>query len=659
MNLRCFAPAAGTLVLLAGSTGLAAQESQDTTRLEELVVTPTRLPTAPEAVVSSVTSISGDDLRARGVRFVHDALREVPGAAVVQVGSFGGVTSFFLRGGESDYVKVLVDGIPANQAGGSFNWANLTTDNVDRIEILRGPGSVIYGSDAVSGVVQIFTRRGDAGVAVEGGGEAGTFGTLSGHAGVLGGTPRLGYSASASRFSTDGTYRFNSDYGNTSLSTSIRAVPDARTDASLAVRYSDSRYHFPTDFAGVLSDSNQANADEMLTLAADVGRRLGDRYDLRLMAGGSRTVGEFEDGPDSPGDTLGFGFASQRSSRAERGSLDARLNAILGEALTVTAGAQVERETERQEGETTSNFGGIVTTPDTPFDRGRTTFGYYAQGVIHPASGLALNLNARLDDNSFFGTFFTYRAGAAHRFRSGTRVRGSLGRSFKAPTFCEQFCDAPFVVGDSALRPERSNSWEAGLEQTLAGGQVTVWATYFSQRFRDMIVYDGSAAPGDPTYRNGAAATARGLETGLTTRLGGHLTASVSYTYLRTRATDDAGLPSASFARGERLIRRPRHAGEVTVQGRLFDRATLGGTVVYMGARDDVYFNSFPDRRVELSPYTTVNLATEVEITRSAPGGPGLAVGLRVENLLNERYDQVVGFAGRRRGVFGGVKFRF
>jgi len=136
------------------------QETQDTTRLAELVVTPTRLPTPADAVVSSVTVITGEDLRARGVRFVQDALREVPGAAVVQVGSFGGVSSLFLRGGESDYVKVLIDGVPANQSGGAFNWANLTTDNVDRIEIMRGPGSVIYGSDAVSGVVQIFTRGG-------------------------------------------------------------------------------------------------------------------------------------------------------------------------------------------------------------------------------------------------------------------------------------------------------------------------------------------------------------------------------------------------------------------------------------------------------------------------------------------------------------------
>jgi vitamin B12 transporter len=610
-------------------------------------------------VVSSITVITGDDLRARGVRFVQDALREVPGAAVVQVGSFGGVTSMFLRGGESDYVKVLIDGVPANQSGGAFNWANLTTDNLDRIEVLRGPGSVIYGSDAVSGVVQIFTRRGEGGFSVEGGGEAGTFGTLNGHAAVLGGTPRLTYSADASRFATDGTYPFNNDYGNTALSGSVRGVPDARTDASLSARYTDSRFHFPTDFAGVLADSNQSSAEEMLTIAADVGRRLGPRYDLRLTAGGNRAVGEFDDRPDNAADTLGFGFASQRDSRAQRGNLDARINGVLSPVLTVTGGVQVERETERQSGETTSNFGGIATTPDTPFDRGRTTLGYYAQGVLDLASRLALNLNARVDDNSAFGTFFTYRAGAVYRLPWGTRIRASLGRAFKAPTFCEQFCDAPFVVGDSTLRPERSTSWEAGLEQGLADGRVSVWATYFDQRFRDMIVYDGSGAPGEPTYFNGAAAKSRGIETGLTTSLGRDVEVSASYTYLTAEATADGGLPSATFAAGQRLVRRPRHSAGLAARGRVIDRVTLGGSVIYLGARDDVDFNQFPAQRVELPGYTTVDLATEVEVVRAGPGRPGFSGVLRVENLFDKSYDQVVGFASRRRGVFGGAKFRF
>jgi vitamin B12 transporter len=648
-----------SVLALTVSLSTAAQEVQDTTRLKELVVTGTRMPTPPDAVVSSITTISGEDLRARGLHFVQDALREVPGATVVQVGSFGGVSSLFLRGGESDYVKVLVDGVPVNQSGGGYNWANLTTDNVDRIEVLRGPGSVIYGSDAVTGVVQVFTRRGQGGPTVEGTAEAGTFGSLAGHAAVLGGSERLSYSAAVGRIDTDGTYAFNNDYGNTVLSGSLRADPDSRSDVSLTARFADSRYHFPTDFSGMLADSNQSNADQALSLALDAGRRIGDRYEVRLTGGGSRTDGEFDDRADNTADTVGFAFASHRDSRAERGNLDARLNAFLSPAVTVTTGAQVERETERQSGETTSNFGGIGTSPDTPFDRGRTTLGYYAQAVADLASGLALNVNARVDDNSGFGTFFTYRAGAAYRLPTRTRIRASLGRAFKAPTFCEQFCDAPFVVGDSTLRPERSTSWEVGVEQAVLDGRVSLWTTYFDQRFRDLIVYDGSAPPGEPTYLNGAAAHARGIESGFTTSLGAGVRATASYTYLMTKATDDGGMPSASFAGGEQLIRRPKHSAEVALRARLFDRVGLGGSVTYLGKREDVDFNEFPSRRVELPGYAIVDLAGEVEILRPGAGRAGLAGILRVENLFNQRYDQVVGFPGRSRGFFGGARFHF
>src|SRR4051794_17819684 len=482
----------GALGAAVSPAGVSAQQAQDTTRLKELVVTANGAPTPADAVVSSVTTITGAELRERGIQFVQDALRDIPGATVVQAGSYGGVSSLFLRGGESDYVKVLIDGVPVNQSGGGFNWANLTTDNVDRIEVLRGPASVIYGSDAMSGVVQIFTRRGGEGFGLDAGAEAGTFGTVNGRAGVLGGNPKLGYSANVSRLSTDGTYPFNNEYGNTVLSGSLGSTPDPGSDLRLSARYSDNQYHFPTDFSGVLADSNQSNAEQALSLGFDAGRRLSDRSELRLTLAGSRRDGTFEDAPDSPADTMGFGFASQRDSRANRGSLDLRLLTTPSSGVRLTLGSQVERETERQSGETTSNFGGIATTPDTPFDEGRTTFGYYAQAGLDPVSGLALNLNARVDHNSSFGTFFTYRAGALYRFPSRTRLRASVGRGFKAPTFCEQFCNAPFVVGDSALRPEQSTSWEVGLEQEILPHTLSLWATYFDQHFQDMILYDAT-----------------------------------------------------------------------------------------------------------------------------------------------------------------------
>src|SRR5947207_1750608 len=161
---------------LAASVAAAAQEP-DTVVLNPVVVTATRVPTPADAVTAAVTTLSGRELQLRGIRTVAEALRAVPGAAVVETGSYGGQTSLFLRGGESDYVKVLVDGVPQNQPGGAFDFADLTTDNVDRIEIVRGPASVLYGSDAVTGVIQIFTRTGSGAPRVTAAARAGTYGS--------------------------------------------------------------------------------------------------------------------------------------------------------------------------------------------------------------------------------------------------------------------------------------------------------------------------------------------------------------------------------------------------------------------------------------------------------------------------------------------------
>ena len=204
---------------------LAAQEPADTTKLAEIVVTATQYPTTPDSVAATVSVIRGDDLRARGIHFVADALREIPGAQVVQNGPYGATTSLFVRGGESDYVKVLVDGVAVNQPGGFFDFGSLTTDNVERIEVLRGPGSVLYGSDAIAGVIQIVTRQGRGRTTAGATGEAGSFSTARLEGTAQGGGEWGGWSASASRLTSDGTYAFNNDYGNTSLTGRLRCPP--------------------------------------------------------------------------------------------------------------------------------------------------------------------------------------------------------------------------------------------------------------------------------------------------------------------------------------------------------------------------------------------------------------------------------------------------
>jgi outer membrane receptor protein involved in Fe transport len=264
---------------VAGAASAAAAQStapdrlaRDTAALRPVVVTATRVALALPVQTAGVTVLQGADLRARGIVSVAQALREVPGAAVVQSGSTGGVTSLFLRGGESRYTKVLIDGVPANQPGGSFDFAFLTTDNVERIEVVRGPASVLYGSDAMSGVVQVFTRGGRGPASPRLMVRGGTYGTVDAEAGVQGGSARAGYSLDLAHHVTAGLYGDSSvvlpagrgtrtldhTFRNSVASGAVRLAPDAASDVRLAARFSDGRYAFPTDGNGAVNPLQNA-----------------------------------------------------------------------------------------------------------------------------------------------------------------------------------------------------------------------------------------------------------------------------------------------------------------------------------------------------------------------------------------------------------------
>src|SRR5882672_5881785 len=223
-----FIAAASAFPLLASPT--AGAQAKDTVQLGTVVVSASKVPRPAATLSQAVTVLLGDNLRARGVTRVTDALREVPGASIVQTGSFGGITSLFLRGGESRYTKVLIDGVPVNAPGGFFDFSHLTTDNVDRIEIVRGPASVLYGADAVSGIVQIFTRKGGdprASVGLRGG----TYHSLDIDGDAAGSTPLGGFSLGAAHHSTKGILPFNNEYRNGTLSSALTVAEGASGDA--------------------------------------------------------------------------------------------------------------------------------------------------------------------------------------------------------------------------------------------------------------------------------------------------------------------------------------------------------------------------------------------------------------------------------------------
>jgi vitamin B12 transporter len=619
---------------------IAAQEVGDTASLPEIVVTATRYPVAADSVASTVTVLRGDDLRSQGIRFVADALRQVPGAHVVQGGPFGAATSLFVRGGESDYVKVMVDGVPVNQPGGFYDFGSLTTDNVERIEVLRGPASVLYGSDAIAGVVQIVTRDGGEGLRLSAAGEGGSFGSARWEAAALGGGEALNGSASVSRLTSDGTYDFNNEYRNTVAAGRLRARPGDRTALSLSGRYYDARYHFPTDFTGAPIDHNQFTTDETATFSVDAAHRFSDVVEGQLLLARSDIETGFENPADPP---PGPGFASSDHTSTDRTSGDARVRLRLPAGIEGLAGGSFEAQRQR-----VSNA----------FDEDRDNWGVYAQASAFPLTRLQLTAGGRMDENERFGTFWTWRAAALAFVSPTTRLRASAGSGFKEASFFENF-DSPFSVGNPDLRPERTFGAEAGIEQELVRGVARVGVTGFVQRFRDLIQFTFvPPQPGGPNYFNVAAANANGLEATLDAAAG-PVRGSVAYTRLWTEVTDagfDAG-DAATFVEGKRLLRRPDDEVTAALETTVAARARLGARLTWAGPRDDVRFGQFPqpNQRTELPSYTTLDLSGVATLLAGRHGRPSLELTARVENVFDEQYEQSVGFPARGRGIFVGV----
>ena len=631
------------LALLIVPVAVAGQTPADTVELNPVVVTATRIPTSADGVPVAVTVIRGRELRDRGILTVAEALRRVPAASVVTTNSYGSQTSLFLRGGQSNYVKVLIDGVAQNAPGGAYDFANLTTDNIERIEVVRGPVSVLYGSDAVAGVVQIFTR--DGGGATHGGVAArgGTYGTGALDATLSAGDGRASYALSVSRFSSDGLDSINNQFQNEVFSARARYQPDGRTDATLSIRYGDALYHFPRDYRGVVVSNNQHQLERGPSVGLDFGHTFSDRVEGSLTAAWHRANYQYAIGKNGPTDTTTFPYAS--SDWITRVGMDARADVRLPARDVLTFGTALEREAM------------AGTTLDG--SRSRTNGAIYLQGVSSPARPVHITIGTRLEDNERFGTYATYRAGVSARLAEGVRAIASVGTGFKEPGLFENFATG-FARGNPDLRPEHSRSWEAGFEYRMAGRAV-LRGTYFGQRFVDMIDYNATAPAGEPNYSNVARASADGVELGAQLMPEHRFTVTASYTYLSATVTR-SGFDSSSgalLAARQPLVRRPKHSAWLEFTYATVHRGTLSLAAAYVGERQDRDFSSPSSPRVPLPSYVRVDCSAELDVLLPRDGMPGFAIVGRVENLLDHPYEEVKNFPARRRAILVGGELRF
>jgi len=646
---------------------LVAQEAaRDTARVAPIVVSATRTPLSRSVQPVAVTVITAEQLQLRSITTVAEALTDVTSAYVSQSGSQGGLTSLFLRGGESKYVKVLIDGIPVNEPGGAYDFASLTTDNVERIEIVRGPASVVYGADAVTGVVHVITRRGSGAprvdVEVRGGsmprerrvntgfGQA-SMATLDAHARVFGAISDGEYSLSFAQHLTEGLYEVNNAYQNNVVSGRLRLAASQNTDVRVAVRYTDYNFHYPTNGGGTDStpDINAFRTEDRTALGAEIEHR--DRKSSRYVLALSSSVND--GGTDDQADQTGGNvFVSQDKTR--RRSIELRQHVLSKRGIATTLGIQLEQQDQRSQFQSDGPFGPFTDR----FSASRRNHAVYVETVTNPARSVVATVGARLDSNNQFGTFLTGRAGVSWRPTASTRLRATAGNAFREPTFTENYA-AGFATGNPGLQPERTRSFDAGVEQDLFNARMQLGFTAFAQRFENMIDYTGSTTACGFSYCNVAAARSNGAEFELEARLAAALRLRGGATVLRTRVLSPGFDVSSGglYKQGESLIRRPEHKWNAELSYRGARRLATAVRLLGVGQRTDRDFRPFPATPVVLPAYVRADASAEYVVP--APRVHRAAITLKVENATNAYYENVFNFLAPRRTLTLGARSSF
>jgi len=588
--------------------------------LSEVVVTATRTKTPRSQLTKAVTVITKEEIEERQLITVEQALREVPSLNVVRQGSIGSQTSVFLRGANSDQTLVLIDGVRvATSTTGGFNFADLMTDNIERIEVVRGPQSTLYGSDAIGGVINIITRKGEGkprhNVTVEGGRHA-TFRTkLSSRGGFEFGD----YSVTASYLDTDG-FLDHDDYKNTNVSGNfgIELGVDARL--SLFSRFIDANKELPP-VLGRGFDPNQSFDSTFYQLGGVLEQKVLPWLDYSLRMAGTRTDQKFSNPPD-PRSPTSFTFSE---TDAQVLDFNGQVNVRPLPEVTITVGG----EWGRQSADFSSDgaFSGFPFSSE--FDEHTTDVAFFGQGeLILFEDRLILVGGGRVDDHSDFGTAVTGQfSGAVPIHETGTKIKGSWGTGFHAPDLADLFFPG-FENPD--LQPEEVESFEVGIEQALWEGRFWLEVIYFDNDFTNLFQFNAATS----RVENIAQASAKGVEISATVLPLPGLRVSGSYSRVDTEDEET----------GQDLLRRPQDTvfGQVTYT--FLERATASVSVLYVGERADQDFTTFPSRRVTLDPYTKVDLALSVLLLKDEGVLNKLQVKAKIDNLFDEDYEEAFGF---------------
>jgi len=627
----------GALVLTVASSAVAtaSEGAESPDSVEAVIVSATRLPTPESQVASSVTVITAEDIAARQERSLPDILKDVPGLNVIRTGGPGGQAAVYMRGTNNNHTKVLVDGIDVSDpssSNASFDFSQFLTQDIERVEVLRGPQSGLYGSDAIGGVINIITKSGQGPAQLQASAEGGSFETFNQTAGVRGSTEQFHYSANVEHFHSGATpvtplellapgeVRNDDYYDNLTAATKLGYDVGQNFDVGLVARYTNAHLRVTGDDFSTFP-SFPAAQQARSTTSEYYGRATAHRVSfegfLDQTLGVSYTrkrTSTLE--PDSPQQSLDTG---------ERTKIDWQGALKFTPAHTLVLGAEHARDSI---GEPISAANNI--------DSG------YAELQSRLLEGLYAAVNARYDKNDRFGGKVTYRVAPAYTIPgTGMKLKASVGSGFKAPTLSELFQSFPdfFFIANPNLRPETSTGYDLGVEQALVGQTLRVGVTYYSNRIRNLIV----AAPGPDginlSYANIGRARTNGVESFAAYSPIEAVTLRADYTY--TQATDDGT--------DQELLRRPKHKASLNAGWQATHALSLNATVLTLSSWIDGN-RDFSVPRLSAPGYTVVNLAASFDVNKH------LSVFGRVDNLFDRHYQNPVGFLQPTVGAFAGIR---
>ncbi|VXC48450.1 TonB-dependent receptor plug domain-containing protein [Sphingomonas sp. 8AM] len=640
------------LPLLLCSTAALAQEAPRpdaaaTDTGADIVVAANRAPVDADRVTASVTVLDKAAIDRAQDLSVADLLLRTPGVSLSRNGGYGTSTSLRIRGAETDQTVVVIDGVKINDPsspGGGYNFANLLIGDAARIEVLRGPQSILWGSQAIGGVVNIVTPLPTA--ALEGSIdlEGGSRETVSARAALGGTAGPLAWRVGAQTFITDGISALKAGTerdGYTNQNVQGRAVLTIAPGISADLRgsYANGR----NDFDGFGGDTPEYGLTREFVGYAGVNV---DLFDARLrnrFGYGYTDTDRDNYNPDQVGQTQTFA-ALGRNHRVEyQGTL----------AVTKGVDAVFGVENEVSRFSTASSDFVPPYALGTPA-RGRAELtSFYGQLNVSPLDGLTLNGGVRHDDHSRFGTQTLFAGGANWVLPTGTVLRASYSEGFKAPTLYQLFSE----YGNQALNPERARGWEAGAEQRFMDGRYAIGGTYFERRSRDQIVYTGCDfgstdplcfVPGSTTeqrfgyYQNVARAFARGVEAVARAQVGEHLSLDGNYSWV---LSEDRS-PGRTF--GNWLPRRPRDTANVSATYTFAESGSFGVAARFAGKSFDNASNA-----TRLGGYTLVDVRGELPLSGN------VRLFARVENLFDERYETIARYGTLGRSVYAGLRGRF